>query len=182
MKEWESTYPIKSIKTQLWPFWKDTTGQHLVIPLNNSLKQWIMQVWHDNPAAGHSGQDKTVRWINCKYYWPNACLWIQDYIRGCAICQQNKNLTHRLKTPLYRIPSDLAAKPFSHVAMDLITGLLNSKDYNAILTIIDHKCFRGTIFLPCTITITGPQITKLYLNHLYQWFGLPKRIISDRDP
>jgi len=31
-------------------------------------------------------------------------------------------------------------------------------------------------------TITGPQIAKLYLNHLYQWFGLPKQIISDRDP
>jgi len=27
----------------------------------------------------------------------------------------------------------------------------------------------------------GPQIAKLYLDHLYRWFGLPKRIISDRD-
>jgi len=31
-------------------------------------------------------------------------------------------------------------------------------------------------------TITGPQIAKLYLNHLYRWFGLPKQVISDRDP
>jgi len=63
--------------------------------------------------------------------------------------------------------------------MDLITGLLNSKGYDAILTIIDHGCSRGAIFLPCTTTITGPQIAKLYLNHLYWWFGLPKWIISD---
>jgi len=63
-----------------------------------------------------------------------------------------------------------AAKPFSHIAMDLITGLPNSKGYNAILTIVDHGCSRGTIFLPCTMTITGPQspnsISIIYINGL----------------
>jgi len=38
MKEWESTYPIESIETLTLPFWKDTNGQQLVIPLNDSLK------------------------------------------------------------------------------------------------------------------------------------------------
>jgi len=141
-----------------------------------------MQVWHDGPTAGHLGQDETVRRINCEYYWPSARHWIQEYVKGCAICQQNKNLTHQLKTPLFRIPADPEAKPFSHIAMDLITGLPKSKGYDAILTIVDQGCSRGAIFLPCTITIIGPQTAKLYLNHLYRWFGLPKQIISDRDP
>jgi len=66
--------------------------------------------------------------------------------------------------------------------MDLITGHPNSKGYDAILTIVDHRCSQGAIFLPCMTTIMGPQIAKLYLNHLYRWFGLPKRIISNRDP
>src|SRR6266478_1231818 len=39
-----------------------------------------------------------------------------------------------------------------------------------------------TIFLPCIDTITGPGIARLYLNHVYRWFGLPSRMISDRDP
>jgi len=38
MKEWESTYPIEPLGLPLPPFWKDTIGQHLVIPPNNSLK------------------------------------------------------------------------------------------------------------------------------------------------
>jgi len=74
---------------------------------------------------------------------------------------------HKLKTPLFRIPSDPEAKPFLHIAMDLIMELPNSKGYDTILIIIDHGCSQGTIFLPCTTTITGPQITKLYLNNLY---------------
>jgi len=99
-----------------------------------------MKVWHDSPTAGHPGQDETVRQINREYYWPSGCSWIQEYIKGCAMCQQNKNLTHRLKTPLFRIPADPEAKPFSHVAMDLIMGLPKSKGYDAILTIVDHGC------------------------------------------
>ena len=32
------------------------------------------------------------------------------------------------------------------------------------------------------MTTTGPQIAKLYLDHIFRWFGLPKKIISDQDP
>jgi transposase InsO family protein len=32
------------------------------------------------------------------------------------------------------------------------------------------------------MTITSTGITQLYLEHLFRWFGLPQKIISDRDP
>src|SRR6266403_4458882 len=66
--------------------------------------------------------------------------------------------------------------------MDLITGLPMQRGYNAILTIVDYGCLRAAIFLPCTDTITGPGIAQLYLDHVYRWFGLPSRMISNRDP
>ena len=66
--------------------------------------------------------------------------------------------------------------------MDLITGLpqINRKD--TILTIVDHGCSRAAIFIPCATTIMGPGIAQLYLQNVYPWFGLPSRVISDRDP
>ncbi len=66
--------------------------------------------------------------------------------------------------------------------MDLITGLPMQRRYNAILTIVDHGCSRAAVFLPCADTITGPGIARLYLDHVYRWFGLPSHMISDRDP
>jgi hypothetical protein len=66
--------------------------------------------------------------------------------------------------------------------MDLITGLPKHKGKDAILTIVDHGCSRVAIFLPCATTITGPGIAQLYMNHVYKWFGLPTKIISNRDP
>ncbi len=98
------------------------------------------------------------------------------------ICQQNKNLTHRQKVPQYKITVPIDALLFTQVAMDLITGLPKSRGYDSILTIVDHRCSQAAIFLPCEKTITGPQIVQLYYKHLYPWFGLPTRLISDRDP
>jgi len=36
--------------------------------------------------------------------------------------------------------------------------------------------------LPCSTTITGADITQLYLEHIFRWFGLRQKIISDRNP
>ena len=66
--------------------------------------------------------------------------------------------------------------------MDLIIELLMHKGKDAILTIEDHGCSRATIFLPCSTMITEPGIAQLYMDHVYQWFRLPTKIISDRDP
>jgi hypothetical protein len=76
----------------------------------------------------------------------------------------------------------ISAKPFSHIVMDLITGLPKSEGHDAILTIVEHSCSQAAIFLPCSTTITGTGITQLYLEHVFQWFGLPQKIISNRDP
>ena len=103
-------------------------------------------------------------------------------MKGCATCQQNKNLMHKTQAPLYKITVPPDALPFMQIAMDLITGLPKSRGYDSILTIVDHRCSRGALFLLCQGTITGPQIAKLYYQHLYPWFGLPRHIITDRDP
>jgi transposase InsO family protein len=38
------------------------------------------------------------------------------------------------------------------------------------------------MFIPCSTTITGPDVTQLYLDNIYRWFGLLRKIISDQDP
>ena len=91
-------------------------------------------------------------------------------------------LMHRTIPPPYKIDVPPSAQPFKVVAMDLITQLPNSNRHNAILTIVDHGCTRAALFLPCTTNMTGEGITKLYLDNVYRWFGIPSKIISDRDP
>jgi RNase H-like domain found in reverse transcriptase/Integrase zinc binding domain/Chromo (CHRromatin Organisation MOdifier) domain len=182
MKEWEGTYPIEHVNNLDELFWRDIKGWRLVIPPDQGLKCELMNIWHEGSINGHPGQDETIRRINKEYFWPGAKTWITEYIKGCTTCQQNKNLTHRIKPPMFWIPSTISAKPFSHIAMDLITGLPKSNNHDAILTIVDHGCSWGAIFLPCSTTIMGAGIMQLYLEHIFWWFGLPQKIISDWDP
>ena len=93
--------------------------------------------------------------------------WITDYIKGCATCQQNKNQTHKKKTPLFRITTTPSMKPFTQIVMDLIMGLPQVNGKDTILTIVDHGCSRAAIFIPCTTTITRPGIAQLYLRNIY---------------
>ena len=105
--------------------------------------------------------------------------WVMNYIAGCAVCQQNKNVTHRKHTLLYRIPTPDDALPFQQIALDLITGLPPNGLHDSVLTIVDYGYSRAAVFL---LTITGPGVAQLYFNNVYQWFGLPSKVISDRDP
>jgi len=152
------------------------------VPPIDIVKQGIMNLMHNHPSAGHPGQDETLRKTQERYQWPGMKEWIASYIKGCAICQQNKIITYRTKTPPYRIPTETNARPFQRVAMDLIMGLPPVKGKDAILTIVDQGCSCAAIFLACDTTITGPGIAQLYMDHMFQWFGLPTKIISDRDP
>ena len=140
--------------------WLDK-DQKAIVPPDKGVQWRIMHTYHDGLAA-HPGRDETVRKVLDRFCWPGGRTWIKQYIKGCAICQQNKNLTHRTKVPPYKITVPNDNSPFSQVAMDLITGLPKSQGHDSILTIVDHGCSWAALFLPCQKTITGPQITCLY--------------------
>ena len=70
-------------------------------------------------------------------------------------------------------------QPFNVIALDLITQLPEANGYDAILTIVDQGCSRAAIFLPCQTTITREGVAMLYLKHLFPWFRVPSRVISD---
>ncbi len=150
--------------------------------LPESSKRNLMTLIHDHPTAGHPGHDKTIQKATEILPWTGMHQWIADCVKGCAICQQNKILTHQTKVPLYRITTNEGTLPFQQIAMDLITGLPQHHRHNAILTIVDHGCSHAAIFLLCSDTITGPGIAQLYLDYVYRWFGLPTKMISNRDP
>ena len=121
-----------------------------------------MTLIHDHPTAGHPGRDETIRKATEILPWTGMRQWIADYVKGCAICQQNKIITHKKRIPLYRITTKEGTLPFQQIAMDLITGLPQQHGHNAILTIVDHGCSCAAIFLPCSDTITGPVLRTLF--------------------
>ena len=183
MKEWQALGRVNQVHSPLFHQPRFTTdGAAIAIPPVDSLKREILRQNHDAPTAGHPGRDQTFWNLEGQYWWPGMRRWAAQYVKGCATCQQSKPINHPRKTPLYRIPVPLDALPFQVIAMDLITQLPNSTGYDTILTIVDHGCSRAAIFLPCKTSVLGEGIAALYLKNVYPWFGIPTKVITDRDP
>jgi hypothetical protein len=72
--------------------------------------------------------------------------------------------------------------PFKTVAMDLITDLPVSEGFDAIFTITDHDMTKATVFIPCNKTIDALNAAQLYTKHVFPYYGVLRKIISDRDP
>jgi hypothetical protein len=142
----------------------------------------ILHKFHDTPVGGHPGISNTWDLINRRYEGPRLRQFVEQYVKGCAKCQESKAITHLKRAPLYHFNTQVEHGPFQYVSMDLITDLPRSDGYDAILTIVDQGCSKAAKFLPCNKTIDGQGIAQLYFRHLFPWFGIPKRIISDRDP
>ena len=154
----------------------------LAVPLGLVLRQELMVQFHNSPTTGHPGRDNTLALVSQHYWWPGMNAWVEQYVAGCMHCQQNKIHTTKKKTPLYCIPRGPSMHPFNVIALDLITQLPKANGHDAILTVVDQGCFRAAIFLPCHMMITGEGIAFLYLKHLFPWFGVPLKVISDQDP
>ena len=98
------------------------TGQ-VMVPNMKELKRAIVSKAHNAPTAGHPERDKTLQRVQQNYWWVGMKKWVEDYVKGCAICQQTKVQTHKQHTPIYCIPTTPDMLPFKTVAMDLIMGL-----------------------------------------------------------
>ena len=86
------------------------------------------------------------------------------------------------KVPLYSITSVAEALPFQTIAMDFIVKLPESGGCDSILTITDHDCTKMVVAIPCRETINAEEVANLFLRQIFPRFGLPSKVISDRDP
>jgi hypothetical protein len=66
-------------------------------------KKALMLLMHDHTTVGHPGHDEMIRKVKKLRQWQGMNKWITDYIKECAMCQQNKINAHRVKMLLYWI-------------------------------------------------------------------------------
>jgi hypothetical protein len=145
-------------------------------------KRYIIQSHHDSPVHGHPGISKTIQLTERLYWWPRMRVDITEYVKGCADCQRHKVNTRPTRAPLQPIYPKAETTPFETVALDFIVKLPISQGFDSILTITDQGCTKAAIFIPCNEDITAEETAALYIKHVFAHFGLPTKVISDRDP
>jgi hypothetical protein len=176
LKAWVDPHQLK-MHQGVW--YKD--GRR-VITGDIKAKRHLIQSHHNPPVHGHPGISKTTQLIERLYWWPQMRADIMEYVKGCTDCQHHKVNTRPTKAPLQPIYPKAEALPFETIALDFIVKLPISQGFDSILTITDQGCTKAAIFIPCNEDITAEETAALYIKHMFAHFGLPTKVISDRDP
>jgi hypothetical protein len=154
----------------------------LVVLDNNELKRGVISLFHDSITAGHPGTLRTKLAIEKDFWWPTLLQDVKSYVQGCATCQSMKPRTNQPKPPYHLIPMEHPQTPFGTITMDFITKLPTGEENDTILTITDHNCSKAMLFFLCKETITAEQVAELYTKHVFPHYGIPRKVVSDRDP
>ena len=112
------------------------------VPEDLDLCWSIIAKTHESPVAGHPGCFKTLQLLKEWFYWPCMVTMMNNFVEGCATCQQMKLSTHPMTAPLMPIISH-ATWPFQQVTMDFITNLPISYGFDSIFIMVDQGLWRG---------------------------------------
>ena len=95
LQDWKRSRLIQRQPTTMNP--KIELWHHqgrVVIPPDEPLRRDILYRHNGRPTMGHPGRDETIRKVKQTFWWPAMNDWVTAYVKGCASCQQNKNLTY----------------------------------------------------------------------------------------
>ncbi|MBW0485974.1 hypothetical protein O181_025689 [Austropuccinia psidii MF-1] len=141
----------------------------------------ILQQFHDFPYMGHMSEDRTKERVASTDWWPKWEQELSEYIRTCEILQK-ENRKHGKK---YGLLQDIQESKYSWetINMDWFTGPVpgGTEKFNAFLIIVDRFSM-SVRFLPFHKEDTEMDNALLFWNNIIPPCGVPKIIISDRDP
>lgn len=154
-------------------------GMRLVLPRYKELITKILQENHDSKIAGHLG-DKTYKKVSRSYFWSRMSKDIKKYVATCESCQRNKSSNQQPAGLLQ--PLSTSTTRWKQITMDFIVQLPKTiQEFDAIVVFVDRLSKRAH-FVPLTIKSTAPDVAKIFFENVFKYHGLPKVIVSDRDP
>src|SRR5258705_12801729 len=95
---------------------------------------------------------------------------------SCTTSTRAKSARHKPYGKLKQLP--IPSRPWSSISMDFIEQLPASKNFSAILVVVDHL-MKQAIFIPSHDTMNAPQVAQLFLTHIFSKHTVPLHVTSD---
>uniref|UniRef100_A0AAX7VPW8 Gypsy retrotransposon integrase-like protein 1 n=1 Tax=Astatotilapia calliptera TaxID=8154 RepID=A0AAX7VPW8_ASTCA len=134
---------------------------------------------HTAKFSCHPGKNRTVSFLRRLFWWPSLVLDVQNYVAACLVCARNKTSNSPASGLLRPLPTP--KRPWSHIALDFVTGLPPSSSNTSILTIID-RFSKAAHFIALPKLPSALETAQLLTQHVFRLHGIPQDIVSDRRP
>ena len=159
---------------------KSASGTRLCIPNDGEVRKVLVSELHDATTAGHFGIEKTYSALSSKFFWCHMGKFVKKFVNSCATCQSAKPSLVKPQGLLQPLP--IPDDPWVDISMDFITHLpLTESGLDSILVVVD-RLTKMTHLLPTTSNVTAEKVAELFVAQVFRLHGMPKNIVSDRDP
>uniref|UniRef100_A0A3B3HVP5 Gypsy retrotransposon integrase-like protein 1 n=1 Tax=Oryzias latipes TaxID=8090 RepID=A0A3B3HVP5_ORYLA len=145
----------------------------------DSLRSDVLAWGHTSRIACHGGVYRTIRLIKRRFFWPSLERDVKEYIAACTTCARSKT-SNRPPSGLLQ-PLPVPSRPWSHIAVDFVTGLPPSQGHSVILTVID-RFSKAAQFIPLPQLPSASETADVLVNNVFRHHGIPCDIVSDRGP
>jgi hypothetical protein len=170
--EWTKDSRIEARDGSFWRL------DRLCIPQNSEPRLRLITELHESSSYDHRGVASTLAKALDRFWWRRVRQDVKDFCERFVVCRRAKIQPHMAAT-LY--PLLVPPIPWHTVGLDYLTHLPEGNGFNSVLIVVDHLT-RMAHFLPCTESITAEKTATLFLQGVYHLHGLPRVLISDRDP
>lgn len=118
------------------------------------------------------------------FYFPGMQRKVAKYINRCDSCARNKN-TYQRPPGKMTVNDPTPTRPWQRITADfvempIITDTVQKRKLDEILVVVDSFS-KFTILIPTTKTATTEEIFQLMWERVFAIFGIPERMVSDRD-
>ncbi|KAG1927362.1 retrotransposable element [Pimephales promelas] len=156
---------------------RDCPRGSLFVPVPTRLA--VLQWGHSSKLSAHPGVRGTIALIRQRFWWPTLVHDARRFIASCSVCAQTK-AGNSPPAGLLR-PLPVPTRPWSHIALDFITGLPASAGNTVILTVVD-RFSKSAHFIPLAKLPSAKETAQIMVNHVFRLHGLPTDVVSDRGP
>ncbi|KAL0382986.1 UNVERIFIED_CONTAM: hypothetical protein Scaly_0585900 [Sesamum calycinum] len=127
------------------------------IPDHEDLRPSLLREFHSSPIGGHSGVQATFARLATAYYWPNTMSDVKAF------------------------PLPLPRRVWEDISMDFITHLSASAGKIIVWVVVD-RLSKSAHFVGLPSRFSAASLTAAFAIEIYRLHGMPKTIVSDRDP
>ncbi len=139
----------------------------------------VLRWGHSSKLAVHPGVRGTLAIIRQRFWWPTRERDIRRFVASCPVCAQTKSSNSPPAGFLRPLP--IPSRPWSHIALDFVTGLPPSGGNTVVLTVVD-RFSKAAHFIPLPKLPSAKETAQLMVDHVFKIHGLPTDVVSDRGP
>jgi hypothetical protein len=125
-----------------------------------------MQEMHEQFASDHSDVNKIIRLLRRHYRWSEMIRDVKQFIRNCHTCKRSKAVRDKYNELLNLL--SILNRSWIDIILDFVIELSESRDYNAVLMII-NRLSKMHHYISCTTNeneTTTEKTAKLLIQHV----------------